>query len=170
MEGRCIGVLRGHALVVFSAVFSADGKKIVTASMDKMVKVWNIGLWLQTYRKLFRDDVLSYQDLINPYFSIAQARILTMIYECILGRRIILYRMYGKRARTYRGRIACGDELCYVDFNKCPQLQEEYEKFDPEIQKILAPYVKKRKKLDGYEDVKFENRVKKERRIVPFYS
>src|SRR5262249_12141962 len=36
-----IATLRGHALSVVSATFSPDGDRIVTASGDKTVRVWN---------------------------------------------------------------------------------------------------------------------------------
>ena len=38
---RQIGTLRGHKSTVNSAVWSPDGKRIVSASADNLVKIWN---------------------------------------------------------------------------------------------------------------------------------
>ena len=40
-SGECLRTLEGHASSVDSAVFSADGQQVLTASGDKTAKVWS---------------------------------------------------------------------------------------------------------------------------------
>ena len=37
-----VGTLSGHTGWVFSAAFSPDGKRVVSGSEDKLVKIWNV--------------------------------------------------------------------------------------------------------------------------------
>jgi len=39
---REIATLKGHAGMVFSAAFSADGKEVVTGSQDKTARIWDV--------------------------------------------------------------------------------------------------------------------------------
>jgi WD40 repeat protein len=39
-SGKSLAVLQGHTDAVSSAAFSADGSRIVTASYNKMARVW----------------------------------------------------------------------------------------------------------------------------------
>jgi WD40 repeat protein len=39
-SGRSLGVLQGHLFPVYSAAFSPDGSRIVTASVDETARVW----------------------------------------------------------------------------------------------------------------------------------
>ena len=39
--GRVIATLEGHSNVVWSAAFSPDGQRVVTASLDRTARVWN---------------------------------------------------------------------------------------------------------------------------------
>ena len=39
--GACLSVLRGHSDWVLSASYSADGTRIVSASLDRTVRVWD---------------------------------------------------------------------------------------------------------------------------------
>eukprot|EP01046_Picozoa_sp_COSAG06_P110101 COSAG06_NODE_56611_length_284_cov_0.059459_1_plen_50_part_10 len=41
MTGECEQTLAGHSGGVNSAAFSRDGQKIVSASLDKTVRVWS---------------------------------------------------------------------------------------------------------------------------------
>jgi len=36
-----VGTLKGHAGTVCSAAFSPDGKRVVSGSTDRLVKIWN---------------------------------------------------------------------------------------------------------------------------------
>ena len=40
-RGECKQTLSGHGHGVLSAVFSADGSRIVTASLDRTAKIWD---------------------------------------------------------------------------------------------------------------------------------
>ena len=40
-KGECIGTLEGHTKSVYSASFSPDGSRIVSASWDNTVRIWN---------------------------------------------------------------------------------------------------------------------------------
>jgi WD40 repeat protein len=41
VQGQLLATLSGHSSFVYSASFSPDGSKIVTASDDKMARVWD---------------------------------------------------------------------------------------------------------------------------------
>ena len=41
MGGCQVCTLRGHSESVKTVAFSGDGKRIVSGSMDKLVKIWN---------------------------------------------------------------------------------------------------------------------------------
>jgi len=51
-SGKLIADLKGHTDYVYSGAFSPDGKKIVTASRDRIAKIWltpeGIMGWLRT--------------------------------------------------------------------------------------------------------------------------
>lgn len=40
--GECIRTLEGHTSYVYYASFSPDGKRIVSASLDKTIRIWDI--------------------------------------------------------------------------------------------------------------------------------
>ncbi len=42
MQGEEITTLRGHQESVFTAVFSQDGKQVVTGSSDETAKIWQL--------------------------------------------------------------------------------------------------------------------------------
>jgi WD40 repeat protein len=42
LSGKCLVTLSGHSSPVYSAVFSPDGKSILTASWDKTTKLWDL--------------------------------------------------------------------------------------------------------------------------------
>jgi WD domain, G-beta repeat len=52
-DSKEIAVLKGHTSDVNSAVFSGDGKRVVTASGDKTARIWDV-----TWATLVRGDAL----------------------------------------------------------------------------------------------------------------
>jgi WD40 repeat protein len=48
MQGEEITTLRGHQESVFTAVFSQDGKEVVTGSSDETAKIWQLNNLNQT--------------------------------------------------------------------------------------------------------------------------
>ena len=51
LSGKCLATLSGHSSSVYSAVFSPDGKSILTASNDKTAKLWDLtGKCLVTFQ------------------------------------------------------------------------------------------------------------------------
>nr|WP_277879921.1 hypothetical protein [Leptolyngbya sp. FACHB-36] len=46
VNGQCLQILQGHSSLIFSVAFSADGKNLVSSSMDETIKIWD----LQTYK------------------------------------------------------------------------------------------------------------------------
>jgi WD40 repeat protein len=43
-SGALVRVVRGHAKAITALAFSPDGQRLVTGSMDKMVKLWNVAV------------------------------------------------------------------------------------------------------------------------------
>jgi len=57
-SGKEIAVLKRHAGIVWSAAFSDDGTRVVTASDDFSAPVWHVRTWDVTWATLVRGDTL----------------------------------------------------------------------------------------------------------------
>jgi len=60
--GECVKTLAGHTDIVTSAVYSGDGKKILSASWDKTIKEWDAGTGqcLKTHKNTDHPDLSEY--------------------------------------------------------------------------------------------------------------
>jgi WD40 repeat protein len=76
MSGKLLTDVKGHTAWVNSAVFSSDGSKILTASLDKTAKLWDLN------GKLLA-DLRSHTDWVNSaVFSPDGKRIVTASNDC----------------------------------------------------------------------------------------
>jgi len=41
MTGECVHLLKGHTDQVYSASFSSDGRYLISASLDRTVRIWD---------------------------------------------------------------------------------------------------------------------------------
>jgi hypothetical protein len=78
-SGQMLRELKGHSDYVGSAAFSPDGARIVTASVDRTVRVWNVS-WGMTVRreelvrrvcaeKLVGDKAFTIEDESDPILA-----------------------------------------------------------------------------------------------------
>jgi WD40 repeat protein len=54
-SGKEIVALRGHNGVVWSATFSPDGSRVITASGDKTARIWDVQAATMSTRELVAD-------------------------------------------------------------------------------------------------------------------
>ena len=54
-----IGTLEGHSRSIYNVMFTADGKSVVSASLDGTVKIWNIELMMETQQFVHKSPQVS---------------------------------------------------------------------------------------------------------------
>ena len=73
-KGRCIDIISGHKSVITACVFSPDGQRIATTSMDRTIKIWETPIsslqsLIDEARKHFKDRQLTPEERKRYYLE-----------------------------------------------------------------------------------------------------
>ena len=161
--------LKGHTNWVKSAQFSRNCDKIVTASYDNTVKIWDTktGNCITTLKGHTNDvrsaqfsrncdkiatntakiwdigEFLECQNFLTRRVTFQQAVILNCIYKIIVARRLV--NNHGNNAFEEGGNSSgfFAQEEIILDFNTYPHLQKHYDDLPKALRAILDPYITK---------------------------
>ncbi len=102
--GKELAVLKGHSSFVVSAIFSPDGRRLVTASWDKTAIVWDVATGRELISLKGHSDKVNYAEF-NPDSSkivTASADKTAIVWEVATGREIAKLEGHGDSVNTAR--------------------------------------------------------------------